>query len=113
MDTTKLCIIWTIPLLVGMASTIVFVRFGNELGLIVTVAIMFPSVALWQVIIRGLPVEKRKRESRAVMIADAPVGNCPECAGHDATCEYCGGKGNIWWGDTSVTIPKEVGENRK
>lgn len=46
------------------------------------------------------------------------IGNCPECFGHGVTicdepCTYCGGKGNVWWDDMSVTIPEEYDADRK
>ncbi len=43
-----------------------------------------------------------------------PIGNCFECLGYgtdicgDKPCAYCGGSGNIWWAELSVTLPNKI-----
>lgn len=50
-------------------------------------------------------------------IDDPEVGNCPECNGTGQQivalkpCGYCGGSRNIWWLDSSVSLPKSKTSN--
>jgi len=70
------------------------------------------SVYLYTGLPFGLSLLKFCDDEPGILEAIKPIGNCPECEGfgthfNGERCEYCKGKGDVWWMDYSVEIPKK------